>query len=327
MASCRGSIGSSGRRAGPRSASSFAVYTGPIDGLPVVPGHVHAVRVVPEVGEIEPEPAARREPDERTHGADVVGSAVRRESHHLVLVAVSREPEVLGDRQIQETERVREVDALQHVEPVAAPDCERRAHEVPEAVDGADRGLRERGDEERARQVGRMMLDRVDPGAQRGRIDAEAARDHLPHTAHAAGVPHPVPGEPQARPRPQREERLAREIRPRVPGDRDVVDLGRRDPGHVETAPDRLGRESRPVLDAAEPLLLDRRHELPVPQQHGGGVSVVGVDAEDDHPRGPRCGLRTALGSPGPSARAGRAPPTRSPTAPSRAAPAPSPRR
>ena len=88
----RGSSGSSGRRAGPSSASSFGVNTRPIVGSPSSQVIVDAVRPVAEVREIELEARRRREGEPADAiSIDVARLAVRREAHHLELVAVLRE--------------------------------------------------------------------------------------------------------------------------------------------------------------------------------------------------------------------------------------------
>jgi hypothetical protein len=58
-----------------------------------------------------------------------------------------------------------------------------------------------------------------------------------------------------------------------------VVDAG---DGHSRLAQailDRRGRESGPVFDAAEPLLLGRGDELAVDDDRRGGIGMVGIDA------------------------------------------------
>jgi len=42
------------------------------------------------------------------------------------------------------------------------------------------------------------------------------------------------------------------------------------------------------VFDAPKALLLDGGDDLAVAEDHGGGVSVESVDAEDDHEETPR---------------------------------------
>ncbi len=156
-----------GSRAGPKS-SSMPRREEPADRRrPLVPAHVHAFLVVDEEVEVELEDVALRTHDP-PHLVEKARRAVRREAHHLALVAVLREAEPLGDRGVEDPERVREQDALEHAERGSAALREHRRGEVAEAVDGQDRGVLERRDEERARDVRLVVLDVVELGAHLG---------------------------------------------------------------------------------------------------------------------------------------------------------------
>lgn len=76
----------------------------------------------------------------------------------------------------------------------------------------------------------------------------------------------------------ERKERLAQQMRLRITRDREVVHLLRRDAGHIQARADRLAREAGPVLDPPEPLLLDRREQLPLAEQRRRHISVIRVD-------------------------------------------------
>ena len=76
---------------------------------------------------------------------------------------------------------------------------------------------------------------------------------------------------------------LAKEVGPTVLIDGDVVDLRERELGLAQAIGDGLRGKPGPVLDPAEALLLRRRNEHPVAHEGGGGVSVKGVEPEDDH--------------------------------------------
>ena len=135
----------------------------------LVPRHVDAFLVVHEEVELELE-AVAVELHELAHlRQEALGVAVRREAHHLALVAVLREAEPLRDGRVEDPERVREEHALEHLEPVAAAVAEHRRREVAEAVEREHRRLVERRDEERARGVREVVLDVVDVGAERRR--------------------------------------------------------------------------------------------------------------------------------------------------------------
>ena len=62
-----------------------------------------------------------------------------------------------------------------------------------------------------------------------------------------------------------------------------MLNIGERDARFPQAIGDRLGREARPMLDAAESLLLRRRDELAVADERSRGIAVEGVEAKDDH--------------------------------------------
>ena len=61
--------------------------------------------------------------------------------------------------------------------------------------------------------------------------------------------------------------------------DGDVIDVVERNAGLIEAVLDGDAGEAGPVFDAPEPLFFRRRDELPVDDDTGGGVGVMGVDA------------------------------------------------
>ena len=69
--------------------------------------------------------------------------AVGREAHHLVLARIDLEAGVVGEGRVEQAERVREVDLLQHLELVALAEAERRGRPLADAVHAEDRGLLE----------------------------------------------------------------------------------------------------------------------------------------------------------------------------------------
>src|SRR5580765_7449275 len=88
--------------------------------------------------------------------------AVRRESHHLELVSVFGKTEELRDRQIQETQRMREEHAILDGQARTTSNTTGRADEIAEAIDRAEIGIFDWAREEAARQVRRVMLHVVD---------------------------------------------------------------------------------------------------------------------------------------------------------------------
>ena len=120
---------------------------------------------------------ARKQVHELADLVDVVRHAVGREAHDLELVAVLHEPEVLRHRQVHNPQRVRKERAIDDLDLGAPADRPRRADEVAEAVDRADGRVLERRDEERAREMRRMVLDPVDfrSAARQVQIEASAS--------------------------------------------------------------------------------------------------------------------------------------------------------
>ena len=76
---------------------------------------------------------------------------------------------------------------------------------------------------------------------------------------------------------------LAHEVGATVLIERDVIHVGKLNACLAQAIGDGLGGKSRPMLDAAEPLLLGGRDQLAVAHQRSGRVGVKGVQAENDH--------------------------------------------
>ncbi len=70
--------------------------------LTVVPRHRHAIGPVAEVRQVEFEAAVVVKPNELAQLVGLAGLAVRRQTHHLELVAVLGEAEVLRDGEVQD---------------------------------------------------------------------------------------------------------------------------------------------------------------------------------------------------------------------------------
>ena len=90
--------------------------------------------------------------------AGVARLAVRREAHQLVLARVDAEPREVGERRIEETERVRKADLVGQLEAVAASRAVGGRGPLADAVHRQYRRLLERRREERAGGVGFVML-------------------------------------------------------------------------------------------------------------------------------------------------------------------------
>src|SRR5438552_17706046 len=74
----------------------------------------------------------------------VLGVAVRRQAHHLVLVAKPPEPQVLADGRVAKPERVRESHRAVPLQTLALAGCPPRACELAPTVHRKHRSLIER---------------------------------------------------------------------------------------------------------------------------------------------------------------------------------------
>ncbi len=180
---------------------------------------------------------------------------------------------------------MRKEDAAIDLQRPSAEAAPRRADEVAEPVDGADGRLVERAHERRARQMGGMVFDHARPRAHAAFVEAERGRDRRRQRGDAREIAGAV-ADGVLRPVPEQEERLAPQVRAGVPRDGEQIDLGRADAGDPQALGERAMGEAGAVLDAAEPLLFHRRDELSFADEHGRDVSVVRVEADDDHTKG-----------------------------------------
>src|SRR6185295_16375795 len=78
------------------------------------------------------------------------GIPVRRETHHLALAAPCFEAEIVGDGRVEEADRMRQAHAVLALDAGPLPAPEPRRDVFPGSVDGEDRRLVERREEERA---------------------------------------------------------------------------------------------------------------------------------------------------------------------------------
>ncbi len=249
--------------------------------LALVPDHVDALLVVGEPVEIEEEEVFVRRDDVAQRPAVRLRVAVRREAHHLPLVSVVREAEVLGQRGVEHPERVREEDAVEHLDRAAAADRGEGRAEVAEAVDREDRRLLEGRDEERARRVREVVLDVVDPGLQRRPLDPAGRGERGSDVAGPRGVVEPRLQVAGARAVADPADELLPDVRVRVARDGDVVEAGRVETALLQAPARGVGREAGDVLDPGEALLLGGSEQLAVDDERRRGVAVVRVQAED----------------------------------------------
>ena len=129
----------------------------------------------------------------------------------------------------------------------------------------------------------RMMLDPMHPSRDALLLQIQTLCCDSRQIAHAAPVSQTVPHEPEAGPVLESKQGPADHIGARVPRDGEVFDFSGRNPRHFQACADGIARESRPVLDSPEPLLLHGGNELAVAEQDSGDIAVVGINPKDDH--------------------------------------------
>ena len=202
------------------------------------------------------------------------------EAHQLVLAGVDPEAEVVGERRVEQADRVREAQLAQDLDAVAPAVADRRGRPLADAVDRQDRRLLEGRGVERARGVREVVLGEeqfhlvdlvareprefleqqpleeqllLDPDRHRGEEGAQAAgRERV------VGLEQPL----------ELEEGLV------VEGDRlQLLEGGARG---VETVADGVRGERGVVLAARETLFLRRRDDLAAVDQRRRGVVVKG---------------------------------------------------
>ena len=118
--------------------------------------------------------------------------------------------------------------------------------------------------------MGVVVLDVVELGVDRLRLHTKGPRELLPDSERFALAAETIQDGLQRGALGQGEEGLLAAVRLWIKGQRDVVQLVNANPGMGQAIPDTFGRKSRPVLDAAKALLLDRCHQPPLLQQGGG---------------------------------------------------------
>ncbi len=79
----------------------------------------------------------------------------------------------------------------------------------------------------------------------------------------------------------QDEEQAAEVVDLGIEIDGDVLEVAEFDTCLVQAILHRLGRQTRPMLDAPEAFFFDSGDELTIPKDGCGGVAVIGVDAEN----------------------------------------------
>ncbi len=97
-------------------------------------GHGQADAVI-EVVEVEPERTVGLQVDQLVEDhPGIARLAVGREPHQLVFARIDLEAGVIGERRVQQPERMGEMDLLDDLEPVVAPERERAGRPLSDAV-------------------------------------------------------------------------------------------------------------------------------------------------------------------------------------------------
>ena len=266
--------------------SDSGVRGGAVEQVGEAPVRHGEAREVVEVLHLHPERTVGPPVDEVFEDAvDVHRLSVGREAHELVLTRVHPEPTEVGERRVQQPERVREVELALQIDLVAVAHTDAARRPLPHAVERQDGRVFERGREERAGGVALVVLGEPHILRHRG--------------PDALQTPLDLVGDPEllARPRGHGRGEGANALRPdaqvrlQQPDERgdglvvvhDRVDTVATDVAALQTVRDRVLRERGVVLLPGEPLLLRRGHELAVDDQCRRRVVVERADPEDLH--------------------------------------------
>ena len=178
---------------------------------------------------------------------------------------------------------MRKIDFALDVYPRATPDAPGGAREVPEAVHGDGERFVERRDQEGRGEMREMVLNTMHMSGKM--LLREFFLQQILDGQSAATIGEAIKNQPRIRPMGRGKPGLSPEVGAGVAIDGRLFDGGEVNAGLGEAIADGLGGEAGPVLDAPEPLLLDRRDEDTVFYQACRRIAVIGVDAEDNHAR------------------------------------------
>ncbi len=128
-----------------------------------------------------------------------------------------------------------------------------------------------------------MVLDPVHGRPPLTRLQIQGLGERLRDRSDTPVVAGAIGDQPSVRAPPQREERLPQQVRPGIARHADPIDLRPGDAAHRETGPNGLARKPGHVLDPAEALFFDGRHQFAVANEDRGHVTVVGVDPKYVH--------------------------------------------
>jgi len=247
-------------------------------------------RGVPEVAQVEREGAVVLQLDDLLHRLDVARLAIRRETHHLVFVAVVRKADELRHRLVEHAERMGKVDAAVDGDRTALAQPPGGGGKIAEAIDRNRHGLVVRRHQEGRGQVAEMVLDGMHGAAEflLRQVPPQVAGDVGAIAALAQAIQHVA----RADARGQHIGKLAPAVGAIVAVDRDMLDVAQRDAGFGQAVADRFAGEAAPMLDAAEALFLDGGDQGAILHQAGGRVGVISVQPQDVSHQDALTGLR-----------------------------------
>jgi hypothetical protein len=207
--------------------------------------------------------------------------AVGGQAHEFVFAGIDAKSAVIRERRVKHPQRMRKAQFLQQFNRVAAPAANGRRRPFPHRVDGQNGRLGEGRRIEGAGGVGLVMRREEDRT-----IRAQARQFLADGFAQVQFPSQPVGNHfrespPSARRHRQIRFQQAGEFQHRLVIENDAVQVRRLQPAVTQAKLDGLPRKIRLVLDARKPFFLRGGDDLAVAQQRGGGVVVIGGNAQD----------------------------------------------
>ncbi len=247
-------------------------------------GRREAVRRRPVVGEVLhvlPQRAVVVDADHLHDPVHVLGLAVGRHAHELVLALVDLEAAVGGEGAVEQADGVREAHLLEHLELRAAAHAHGGGGPLARAVEGEHRRLLEGRAVEARRRVAHVVVreQQLAPGDAQLLEDQAAYPELLLHPGQH-GLAEDLHAAREGR---EGREQQALELDEGLLVEHHVVDLLDRDARLAQAEGDGLLGVARVVLAAGEALLLGRRDDHAVLDQRRRAVVVVEREAEDVH--------------------------------------------
>src|SRR6266849_10235546 len=131
-------------------------------GSPTVPGHGNPLGMMEKVLEVEFKPAFGFYADDPTQSIQIVRFPVSRQAHHLVLVTIVEKSQVLGQRQIEEPERMGKRHAIENLDPLSFAPPDHCADKISEPVHRDHGAGLEWRHQKRRREMGPVMFHMMD---------------------------------------------------------------------------------------------------------------------------------------------------------------------